>query len=92
MSQRPRRSTAVQSLKLKQNKEKDESDELGLSEASSDEGDFSSGSSDDWDPVKSKNNETREEDETFEDSEEDISGEECATNEEESFFDSPVKK
>lgn len=78
---RPKRS-AAQKSKPKEDKGSNE-DELNLSEES-DDGDFSSASSDEY--VPNKDNE-----ETFDASEEDISSSESGSEEETQSEDSPVK-
>lgn len=77
---RPKRS-AAQRNKKQEDKNDDEND-LGLSEES-DDGDFSSASSDEYDPRKDKASI----EETFEESE----SEEVESDEEASFAESPVK-
>lgn len=80
---RPKRAAASNAFKASQKEEEngDSNDELDLSEES--DGDFSSASSDEWDP-----NKTAAVDETFEDS--DAESEESA-EESESAPDSPLK-
>lgn len=80
---RPRRAATQRAL-TKEDKASD--NELDLSEESSD-GDFSSASSDEWNPVKKKANE-----ETFEESESDHESNVSESEEPESFMESIVSK